>query len=190
MKFKYLALAFMLMTAGLAQGQEAQRAAVRPVQFYIGFRPGIMPANFVDQWGYSVWDLNLVPLDIVYALDRHWALRLHPIYNVGLGSYNQAATVSNFGFEISTPFYVSLKNSEEGHRSFYIAPVLTPGYHKLSDYYMLGIGAEAGFSLLFGNRWSLTLGAQGGFQIQKRTGDTFFRYIRYGLPVVSVGIWL
>ena len=177
-------------TAIQAGAQEAQRPAVRPVSNYIGFRPGIMPANFVDQWGYSVWDFNLIPVEYEYAIDRHWALRLHPIYNIGLGSYNQAATLSNYGFEISTPFYVSLKNSEEGHRSFYIAPVITPGYHKLSQYSMLGLGAEAGFTFLFGSRWSLTLGAQGGFQLQKRKGDPFMRYIRYGLPVVSVGAWL
>lgn len=191
MKYKLLAIiALSLATLGAA-AQETARPVAKPVRFFAGIQPGFKPADIIDQWGYSVWDINVVPLTIEFALDRHWALRVHSICNMALGSYNQnGPTLSNLGLEIAAPFYLSLKNSEEGHRGFYLAPVLTPGYNRLIIYSMLGIGGEAGFSFLFGRNWSLSVAAQAGIKIQKKPGDPLIYIPRYAMPVIALGIWL
>lgn len=189
MKIRLLVLACLLQATLIVAAQDTLRPVVKPVQYFIGIQPGFMP-SFIDQWGQTVWDINLIPLTIEYAINRHWALRVHSIYNLGVGAYNQAAELSNYGLEIAAPFYLSLKNSEEGHRGFFIAPAITPGYNKLNQYYTLGFGGEAGFSFLFGNKWSFNISAQAGFQLQKYPTDGFVRYIRYAIPVIGLGIWL
>ncbi|MFA6129009.1 MAG: hypothetical protein WC699_17055 [Bacteroidales bacterium] len=189
MKIKLLILLGLMQVTLIAGAQEAQRPVVKPVRFFIGIQPGFMP-TFPDQWGYTVWDLNVVPLTMEYAINRHWALRLHSIYNLGVGSYNQGPKPSNMGLEIAAPFYMSLKNSEEGHRGFYLAPIITPGYNLFPAYYTFGFGAEAGFSFLFGNKWSLSIGAQAGIKFQKIPEESFIRRIPYSIPAISLGIWL
>ena len=189
MKIKTLALGCLLQITLMAGAQEAERPVIKPVQWYIGIQPGFLP-TFIDQYDRQVWDINLIPLTVEYAVNRHWALRVHSIYNLGVGAYNQAAQLSNYGFEIAMPFYLSLKNSEEGHRGFFIGPAITPDYNVANKYYTFGFGGEAGFSFLFGHKWSFSLSAQAGIKLQKYPNEGFYRYIQYAIPVVGIGIWL
>jgi hypothetical protein len=94
------------------------------------------------------------------------------------------------GVEIAAPFYLSLKNSEEGHRGFFLAPVVAPGYNTLNKYSSLRLAGEAGFSFLFAYKWSISLSAQAGTELQKLANDPFIRYVPYTIPVISLGIWL
>lgn len=169
--------------------QEVIKPVVKPVRYFFGIQPGFIP-SFIDQWDQTVWDINIVPLTMEYAVNRHWALRVHSICNLGVGAYNQTVTWSNAGIEIAAPFYLSLKNSEEGHRGFFIAPVFTPGYNISPAYYTFGLGGEAGFSFLFAYKWSLSISAQAGIKFQKYPNEFFIRRVPYSIPVISVGIWL
>lgn len=189
MKIKTSVLFALVLLPLLAGAQEEARPAVKPVQLFFGIQPGVKPLLFND-YGQYAWDINLVPLTFEYAINRHWALRLHSICEIEVRPENYPAVLANIGLEIATPFFLSLKNSEEGHRGFFMAPVVTPGYNMLNQYYFLGAGGEAGFAFLFGNRWSLNISAQAGAQLQKFPDDRFIRIIRYAIPVISLGIWL
>ncbi len=189
MRIKLLVLAALLQFTLLAGAQEEPKPEIRPVQYFIGIQPGINPILF-NEYGQYAWDINLIPISIKYAINRHWALRLHTICDIEVRPENYPAVLANIGLEIAAPFHLALKNSEEGHRGFFIGPVVTPGYNKLNQYYLLGIGGEAGFSFLFGNKWSLYISAQAGAQLQKYANDRFIRYIPYSIPVIGLGIWL
>lgn len=172
-----------------ARTQDQEKPVVRPVQYFIGIQPGFMP-SFTDQWGKTVWDINLIPLTFEYAINRHWALRLHSIYNLGVGGYDATAATSSMGLEIAAPVYLALKNSEEGHRGFFVAPVITPGYNIRNPYYTLRLAGEAGFSFLFAYKWSLSISAQAGTELQKMPVERFVRFVPYTIPVIALGIWL
>ena len=189
MKIKFITLSVLLMAAISAVAQDVQRPVVTPVRYFIGIQPGLKPILFNDYNQYA-WDINLIPITVEYAIDRHWSVRIHSIWDLEIRPDNYPAVLANAGVEIAVPFHLSLKNSEEGHRGFFVAPVITPGYNRLNQYYMLGIGGEAGFSFLFGNKWSLGISAQAGAQLQKFAADRFMRIIPYSIPVVTLGIWL
>jgi hypothetical protein len=182
-------LAVMLTTGCLATAQDVVRPEIKPVQFFVGFQPGLSFTQF-DEYGKLAWDVNIIPLSVVYAIDRHWALRIHSIWDLEFRPYNYPAALTTVGVEVALPYYLALKNSEEGHRAFYFGPVLTPTYNTENHFYSIGLGAEAGFSLLFGNKWSLSIAAQGGARIQKSSDNPFYRIVPYSIPVLSLGIWL
>lgn len=189
MKIRVLVLVCLLQLTLMVGAQEEQRPVVKPVQYFIGIQPGLIPILF-DEYGQYAWDINLIPVTIEYAINRHWALRVHTIWDLEVRPYNYPAVLSTVGIEIAAPFYLALKNSEEGHRGFFIGPVITPAYHRLNHYYSFGIGGEAGFSFLFGNRWSVSLSAQAGTKIQVEPGNPYTRIIPYSIPVIALGIWL
>jgi len=189
MKIRTIVMAFLLQATLLAGAQEEVRPVVKPVSYFIGIQPGFTPVLF-DEYGKYAWDINLIPITIEYAINRHWALRLHSIWDLEIRPYNYPSVLSTVGVEIAAPYYLSLKNSEEGHRGFFVAPVITPAYHRLNHYYSIGIGGEAGFSFLFAYKWSLTVSAQAGTKFQIDPNNPFIRIIPYSIPVISVGIWL
>lgn len=190
MKYKALIIVAGLLLTTLAAGaQEAKRPEIKPVSLSIGLTPGLKPVLF-NEWNQYAWDINVLPITIEYAVDRHWAIRVHPICDIEVRPENFPTVLATIGMEIAAPFHLSLKNSEEGHRGFFIAPVLTPGYNSLNKYYQLGMGIEGGFAILFGNQWTLNLSAQGGVQLQKYPNDRFFRYIPYSIPVITLARWL
>ena len=189
MKTKALILICFLLTAARCMAQEEQKPVVKPVRFYIGIQPGFNPVRFND-YGQYAWDINLIPLTFEYAINRHWSLRMHTIWDLEIRPENYPSVLASVGVEIAAPFHLALKNSEEGHRGFFIAPVITPAYNRLNKYYQINIGGEAGFSFLFGNRWSLNVSAQAGAQLQKLAGERFIRYVPYSIPVLALGIWL
>ncbi len=190
MKYKAMLILTGLFLAALPVGaQQAKRPVIKPVQFSIGIQPGLKPILF-NEYNQYAWDINILPLTIEYAIDRHWALRVHSIWDIEIRPENYPTVSATIGMEIAVPFHLSLKNSEEGHRGFFVAPVLSPGYNTLNKYYMLGIGGEAGFAILFGNKWTINLSAQAGFQMQKYANDNFIRYIPYSIPVITLARWL
>jgi hypothetical protein len=189
MKFRMIILGFLLQTTIMAGAQVEPKPVVKPVQYFIGVQPGVMPILF-DEYGRYAWDVNLVPITLEYAINRHWALRVHTIWDIELRPYNFPSVAATLGVEIATPCYLSLKNSEEGHRGFFISPVITPGYNRLNKYYSLRAGGEAGFSFLFGYKWSISLSIQAGTELQKFPKDSFVRFVPYTIPVIALGIWL
>ncbi len=172
----------------LSMAQEPVKPVVKPVQFFAGIQPGLTIVPF-DEYR-SAFDINVIPITIKYAMNRHWALRVHAIWDIEVRPDNYPVVLSTVGVEFAAHYYLALKNSEEGHRGFFVAPVITPAYHKLNNFYSLGIGGEAGFSFLFGNRWSISLSAQAGTKLQKESSNPYMRIIPYSIPVVAIGIWL
>ncbi len=173
----------------LLNAQDQEKPVIKPVQFYIGIQPGFKPVLF-NEYGQYAFDINIIPITFEYAIDRHWALRVHPIWNLELRPDNYPAVMADIGLEIAVPFHLALKNSEEGPRGFFIAPVVTPGYNRPNKYYVLGLGGEAGFAFLFGNRWSFSISAQAGIQMQQFADGGFIRLVPYSIPVVGLGMWL
>lgn len=188
MNIRVIALFGFLLVPLLAGAQEEPRPVVRPVQFFIGIQPGLTVVPFDDYR--SAFDVNVIPVTIEYAVNRHWALRVHTIWDLEIRPENFPTVLSTVGLEIAAHYYFALKNSEEGHRGFFVAPVIAPAYHTLNQYYSLGIGAEAGFSFLFGNKWSISASAQAGTKLQMEPANQFVRIIPYSIPVIALGIWL
>jgi hypothetical protein len=189
MKIRLLGLICMLQVAGMLSAQDTERVAVKPVRFYVGVQPGFKPVLFND-YGQYAWDINLIPITVEYAINRRWALRVHSIWDLEVRPDNYPAALADVGIEIALPFHLALKNSEEGHRGFFIGPVLNPGYNRQNDYYQLGVAAEAGFAFLFGNKWSFNISAQAGFRLQQFSNGGFIRVVPYTIPVIGLGIWL
>jgi hypothetical protein len=190
MKYKALLISAGLILATLiVEAQENTKPVIKPVQFSIGIQPGFKPILF-NEFNQYAWDINILPFTFEYAMDRHWALRVHSIWDVEVRPENYPTVSATIGFEIAAPFHLSLKNSEEGHRGFFIAPVFSPGYNILNKYYLIGLGGEAGFAILFGNQWTVNISAQVGFQMQKYPNDRFIRYIPYSIPVITLARWL
>lgn len=169
-----------------ATAQE-EKKEIPPVRYFIGIHPGLSIIPF-DEYR-SAFDVNLIPVTLEYALDRHLSIRLHSIWDLQVRPEFPAVR-STTGLEIALPYYFSKKNSEEGQRGFYGAPVLTPAYHRLNTFYSLGLGIEAGYALLFGYRWSFIIGAQGGFKLQFDPDNPYMRILFYSLPKIGIGIWL
>lgn len=172
----------------VAFGQEEERPEIKPVQFYIGFQPGLTVVPF-DEYR-NAFDINILPVTIQYAINRHWALRIHSIWDIEIRPENFPTVISTIGMELAAQYYLSLKNNEEGHRGFFLAPVITPAYHRQNEYYSMGLAGEAGFSFLFGYKWSLSVSAQAGMKMQFDPDNPYIRIIPYSIPVLSLGIWL
>jgi len=189
MKLKAFAFLSILLASQIAGAQEEPKPVIKPVQYFIGIQPGVKPVLFND-YGQYAWDINLIPITIKYAMNRHWALRIHSIWDIEFRPENYPAVLSTVGVEIAAQYHLALKNSEEGHRGFFVAPVITPAYHKPNNYYSLGVGGEAGFSFLFGYKWSLTISAQAGTYLQMSPNNSYLRIVPYSIPIVVLGIWL
>jgi hypothetical protein len=172
----------------IAPAQEEAKTEIPPVRYFIGIHPGLSIIPF-DEYNRSAFDINLIPITLEYAMNRNLSFRLHSIWDLQVRPEFPAVR-STTGIEIALPYYFSKKNSEEGQRGFYGAPVLTPAFHRLNQFYSLGLGIEAGYALLFGYRWSFIIGVQGGFKLQYDPDNPFMRILFYSLPKVGIGIWL
>ena len=172
----------------VVQAQDAiVRQEVRPVQYYLGIQPGLDVIPF-DEFGRYAFDINILPFTIEYAINTHWALRIHSIWDIQVRP--EFPTVfSKAGVEITVPYYLPRKNSEEGHRGLYVAGLIKPVYHRLNQYYSMSVGAEAGYAFLFGNGWSIAIAAQAGVEFQKEPDYRFIRSIPYTAPRISIGRW-
>jgi hypothetical protein len=188
MKIKIILLSSLLILSQAGVAQEEPRPEIQPVRFFIGLQPGLTIVPF-DEYR-SAFDVNLIPLTIKYALNRHWSLRIHSIWDLEIRPENFPAVLSTVGVEVAAHYHLALKNNEEGHRGFYVAPVLTPSYNRLNQYYEFGLGAEAGFNFLFGYKWSLGVSAQAGTRLQVDPDNPYVRIIPYSIPVIILGIWL
>ncbi|HBB92182.1 MAG: hypothetical protein A2X22_02145 [Bacteroidetes bacterium GWF2_49_14] len=183
-RLTFILLAFLMMVPLCAQ--EAEKPEIRPVQIYLGIQPGLEVIPF-DEYR-SAFNINILPLTLEYAIDRHWGIRVHSIWNIQVRP-EFPAVISSIGAEISVPYYFPLKNSEEGQRGFYAAAVVIPEYRPLNDYYSLGLAAEAGYAFLFSNRLSIVLAGQAGMTLQKDPDNPYMRIMPYYAPRLSLGFW-
>lgn len=184
---KILSIAGLLVLLFQMAPAQEEKKEIPPVRYFIGLHPGLSIVPF-DEYR-SAFDVDLIPVTLEYAINRHVSFRLHSIWDLQVRP-EFPAVFSTIGLEIAVPYYFSKKNSEEGQRGFYGAPVLTPAYHRLNQYYSLGLGIEGGYALLFGNRWSFIIGVQGGLKFQYDPDNPYMRLIPYTLPKVGIGIWL
>ncbi len=163
------------------------REEIRPVQYYLGLQPGLDLVPF-DEFGRYAFDINMLPFTLEYAINTHWAIRIHSVWDIQVRP--EFPTVfSKAGVEITVPYYLPRKNSEEGHRGLYIAGLFAPVYHRLNEYYSLSAGAEAGYAFLFGYKWSISIAAQAGMEFQVDPDNPFMRMIPYTKPRISIGLW-
>jgi len=170
-----------------AIAQEEQRPQVRPVSYYIGFQPGISLAGW-DSYDRPLVNINLIPLTLEYAVNRHIGVRFHSIWDLQIRP-EFPTVLSTVGLEIAIPYYFSLKNTEEGHRGFYAAPVITPEFYRLNQFYSLGLALEAGYSILFGRGWSFTIAGQAGVRLQIDPDNPYMRTLPYSAPRLALGYW-
>jgi hypothetical protein len=169
--------------------QDTIRQEVRPVQYYLGFQPDFTIIPF-DEYDRYAFDINILPFTLEFAINPHWAIRLHSIWDLQLRPAEFPDVFSNAGIEITVPYYLARKNSEEGHRGLYLGGLVTPVYHSLNEYYSISLGAEAGYSFLFGNKWSIAIAAQAGLEFQINPKTHFTRINPYTNPRISIGFWL
>ncbi|MFO7616777.1 MAG: hypothetical protein R6V75_05965 [Bacteroidales bacterium] len=187
MKSIRLYLLLLPLTLTAAYGQETQEIKIRPVSFYVGLQPGISLAGY-DDYDRPLININLLPVTFEYAINRHVGFRLNPIWELQIRP-EFPTELSTVGAEIAIPYYFSKKNSEEGQRGFYGAPVLTPAFYRLNNYYSLGLALEAGYAILFGRGWSLALAGQVGFKLQMAQNNPYMRIVPDTAPRLAVGVW-
>jgi hypothetical protein len=168
------------------RAQETEKSDIRPVQFFLGIQPDIEVIPF-DEFR-SAFNINILPLTLEYAIDRHWGIRIHSIWSIQVRP-EFPTVISGIGAEISVPYYFPLKNSEEGQRGFYAAAVLIPEYRPLNDFYSFGLAAEAGYAFLFSNRFSVAIAGQAGMTLQKDPDNPYMRIMPFYAPRLSLGFW-
>lgn len=181
-----LGIFFSVNSINPAAGQEAERAQIRPIQFYLGIQPGLTVEPF-DEYRNSV-DLNLVPLILEYSLNTHFSIKLTPLVNLQLRPEFPAA-LSNLGAGITLPYHFSKKNSEEGHRGFYAGPNLALSKHLLDDLSYTTLAAEFGYAFIFNRILSVTVGAQAGTTITRPSDSGYRRILPHSGAIFSFGFW-
>jgi hypothetical protein len=187
MKLRLFGLLILLAISLGGKGQDSVPAQIRPVRFYAGLEPGLSAIPF-DEYRYA-FDINLLPFTLEYAIDRHFSIRIHSIWDLQIRP-EFPAVMSKAGVEIGVPYYFSLKNSEEGQRGFYAAGLVSLVYHRLNNFYEGGVAAEAGYSFLFGRMFSVSIAGQAGLRLQQDPDNPVMRIIPYTAPRITLGFWL
>jgi hypothetical protein len=176
---------FFLGSVMFAQNQE-ERPVVRPVQIFIGLQPSVSAEPF-DEYRSAV-NLNLIPLSIEYAINRHLSVRILPKMDIQFRP-EFPSVISKVGLKFTVPYYFSLKNSEEGQRGFYAGPTIGMEMNRLNNYYLINGFAEAGYAFLFQNVLSISLGAMAGASIQYNPEVAFYWIVPRTGARITVGIW-
>ena len=186
MNLKYLLLTLLLFGISIHSQSQEERPVVRPVQFFIGLQPSFSAEAF-DEYRTAV-NINILPLALEYAIDRHWSVRIIPRADLQLRP-EFPAVIARIGLNFSVPYYFSLKNSEEGQRGFYVAPLLGLEMNQLNNYYLINGFAEAGYAFVFQNVLSISMGAMAGTTIQYRPENHDIRIIPRTGARITVGFW-
>jgi len=189
LKMKKIAVIFtlLLIVSLPLRAQETGPASFRPVQFFIGIQPGFSIEPF-DDHRYS-YDINIVPIHIEYAINRKWSLKLLPKADLLIKPYNLPAEISRIGLGVSVPYHFAKKNSEEGHRGFYLAPHAALTMHKLDNFLSTTVAGELGYCFLFNSVFSFNVGAQVGRTIQINQESSYNQLHIHRAAVIALGIW-
>jgi len=186
MNLRRIGLILFLAIPLLVKAQETEKTEIKPVRFYAGLEPGLSAVPF-DEYRYA-FDINLLPLTLEYAINRHLGFRIHSIWDLQIRP-EFPAVFSKAGVEIGVPYYFSLKNNEEGQRGFYAAGLVSLLYHRLNDFYEGGVAAEAGYAFLFGRMFSISIAGQAGLRLQQDPDNPVMRVIPYTAPRITLGVW-
>lgn len=167
-----------------AQSQEHE--TVRPEMFYLGIQPSINAEPY-DEYRNNI-DINILPLIAEISVNSHWSIRLSPVINLQFRPEFPAA-LSHIGAALTVPYHFSKKNSEEGHRGFYIGPNLAISDHMLAGFLSTTFAAEAGYAFLFNRILSVTVGGQAGrtFEFSPDSGE--LRVVTHTGAIFSFGFW-
>lgn len=186
MKKSTLLFIFLIFFSISLFSQNAERPEYRPVQFFVGIQPAgnIYP---YDEYR-NVFDINIVPFQLEYALNQRWSIRLSPsIFRIFVPEHQ--SEFSRAGLGVSVPYHFSKKNSEEGHRGFYLGPHAAMNKHRLDNYTSVTGAAEAGYYFLLGSKFSINIGAQIGRTYRIDPLNPYVQIENHRGAVFAFGIW-
>lgn len=178
---------FILLSLPLVAQETTEKITYRPIQYFIGIQPGFSYEPF-DEHKYS-YEINVIPIIIEYAINNKWSISLSPTADMLIKPYNLPTELSKIGLGISVPYHFAKKNSEEGHRGFYVAPHGELNMHRLDDFMSTTLAIEMGYKFLFNSVYSFNIGAQYGRTIQLSSDNSFRQIFQHQAAIIALGIW-
>lgn len=158
-----------------------------PLIYQIGVQPAVTVEPF-DEYRNSI-EVNLIPLVLEYAFHPRWSFRVNPIWNLQIRP-EFPAEFSQLGASITLPYHFSKKNSEEGHRGFYVGPNFAYSKHLIDNFNSTTLGVEVGYAFIFNRIFSVTVGAQGGTTLATDNQGGYGRIMTHSGAIFSFGMWL
>ena len=158
----------------------------RPIQFFIGLQPAI-EVERIDEFR-SIVDVNLVPVQIEYAVNNKWSVRLAPkVFMQFRPEFPRV--LSRVGTGLTVPYHFAKKNSEEGHRGFYVGPHAALTMHRLDNFISTTVAAEVGYYFLFNSVFSVNIGVQAGRTIMMDPNSSYNFMVNHTAAVLAFGFW-
>jgi len=181
-----LSLVFVL-SIQLIRAQDTDAAkSYRPIQFFIGLQPAV-EMEWYDEFRKTI-DVNLIPLQLEYAVNQKWSIRLAPeVYMQFRPEFPRA--LSRVGTGLTVPYHFSKKNSEEGHRGFYVGPHGAFAMHRLDNFMSTTLAAEIGYYFLFNSIFSVNIGAQAGRTLMMDPNGSYNFLVNHTAAVLAFGFW-
>ena len=99
------------------------------------------------------------------------------------------AEISRIGTGVTVPFHFAKKNSEEGHRGFYVGPHGALTMNRLDNFMATSGAVEMGYYFLFNSVLSLNIGAQIGRTVQFAQDNGYNILAPHRAAVFAFGIW-
>ncbi len=185
--YRTILLPIILIVGISVHSQEiSENKEARPIQFFIGLQPAF-DGELFDEYR-SLFELNIIPIQLEYAINRKWSLRISPTVFLQFKP-ELPAEISKVGVGITVPYHLSKKNSEEGHRGFYVGPHVALNQHKLDNFTSVTGAAEIGYYYLMNSIFSFNLGVQVGRTFQFDPSGGYLQIGNHVYPVFAFGIW-
>ncbi len=164
----------------------SEKQNIRPIKFFVALQPAVDIEPF-DEFRNS-FDVNILPIQLEYSLSRKWSIRLAPT------AYMQfkpefPAEISRIGTGVTVPFHFAKKNSEEGHRGFYLGPHGALTMNRLDNFMSTTGAVEIGYYFLFNTVLSVNIGAQIGRTVQFAPESGYNILAPHRAGIFAFGIW-
>ena len=99
------------------------------------------------------------------------------------------AEISKVGAGLAILYHFAIKNSEEGHRGFYVGPHAALIDHKLYNFKSVAGAVEIGYCFLFNSVLSFNIGVQQGLTKQLDPNGAYARIENHTAAIFAFGIW-
>ena len=180
-------LSLMIVLSFQLGAQDTETAkSYHPIKFFIGLQPAV-DMEWFDEFRKTV-DVNLIPLQLEYAVNQKWSIRLSPVLYMQFRPEFPRA-MSRIGTGLTVPYHFSKKNSEEGHRGFYVGPHGAFAMHRLDNFISTTLAAEVGYYFLFNSVFSVNIGAQAGRTLMMDPNGSYNFLVNHTAAVLAFGFW-
>ncbi len=181
----FISLLLVLSIPLMSQEREVEES-YRPIQFFIGIQPRV-DYEQVDEIR-KTFDISIVPVQLEYAINNKWSIRLSP--NIFMQFRPEfPRELSRVGAGLTIPYHFSKKNSEEGHRGFYVGPHAAITMYRLDNFISTTLAGELGYYFLFNSILSFNVGVQAGRTLRIDPDNSYNLLYNHTAAVFAFGIW-